>query len=80
MQGSDSKERSREIVVPGDLLDDTGMRPGPGTFTEGRSIYAAQLGIKTVGFELALPRVPELHVGIAEAGTYADLVRAGKMG
>ncbi len=48
MQGSDSKERSREIVVPGDLLDDTGMRPGPGTFTEGRSVYAALLGIKTV--------------------------------
>lgn len=48
MQASDSKEVSREVVVPGDLLDSSGMRPGPGTFTEGRNIYAAQLGIKTV--------------------------------
>ena len=48
MQGSDSKEVSREIVVPGDLLDSSGMKPGPGTYHEGRNIYAALLGIKTV--------------------------------
>jgi exosome complex component RRP4 len=48
MHTSDSRESTREIVVPGDLLDSTGMRPGPGTFTEGRNIFAAQLGIRTV--------------------------------
>jgi exosome complex component RRP4 len=48
MHTSDSRESAREIVVPGDLLDDSGMRPGPGTFTEGRNIFAAQLGIKTI--------------------------------
>jgi exosome complex component RRP4 len=48
MQSSDSKESAREIVAPGDLLDDTGKEPGPGTYAEGKKIFAAQLGIKTV--------------------------------
>ncbi|HIJ16492.1 MAG TPA: RNA-binding protein, partial [Thermoplasmata archaeon] len=48
MQASDSKEVSREIVVPGDLLDSSGKRAGPGTYIEGRNIFAALLGIKTV--------------------------------
>lgn len=48
MQSSDSRGTARVIVVPGELLDSTGMRPGPGTYTEQGRIYAAQLGIKTV--------------------------------
>jgi exosome complex component RRP4 len=48
MQASDSKEVSREIVVPGDLLDSSGKRAGPGTYIEGRNIFAALLGIKTI--------------------------------
>lgn len=48
MQTSDSKDVEREIVVPGDLLDSSGLTPGPGTFNEGKNIYAAQLGIKSV--------------------------------
>lgn len=48
MQTGDSRESVREIVVPGDLLDDTGKEPGPGTYAEGKKVFAAQLGIKTV--------------------------------
>ena len=48
MQQNDSKERMREIVVPGDLLSESGLKPGPGTYVEGGHVYASQLGIKTV--------------------------------
>jgi len=50
MQGDDSSQREvvREIVVPGDLLDSSGMKSGPGTFAEGGKVFAAQLGIKNV--------------------------------
>lgn len=48
MQTSDSKESSREIVVPGDLLAISGKKAGPGTYSEGGKIFASQLGIKTV--------------------------------
>lgn len=37
----------REIVVPGDLLSESGLKAGPGTYVESGRIYAAQLGIKT---------------------------------
>ena len=48
MQQNDSRERTREIVVPGDLLSESGLKPGPGTYVESGQVYAAQLGIKTV--------------------------------
>jgi len=50
MQGDDSSQREvvREIVVPGELLDGSGMKSGPGTFVEGGKVFAAQLGIKNV--------------------------------
>ena len=35
----------REVVIPGDLLDGHGLKPGSGTFNEGGRIYAARLGI-----------------------------------
>ncbi len=37
----------REVVVPGDILDGAGLKPGVGTFSEGGHIYAARLGIKS---------------------------------
>jgi exosome complex component RRP4 len=48
MPTSDSKENTREIVVPGDLLAISSKRAGPGTYSQGGKIFAAQLGIKTV--------------------------------
>ena len=36
----------REVVVPGDVLDGEGLKPGDGTFSEGGQIYASLLGIK----------------------------------
>ncbi len=36
----------REVVVPGDVLDGEGLKPGDGTFREDGQIYAALLGIK----------------------------------
>ncbi len=47
MQKNDSRENEREIVVPGDLLSESGLKAGPGTYVESGHIYAAQLGIKT---------------------------------
>lgn len=41
------QEEVKEIVVPGDLLDDTGrLKPGFNTYKEGRAIYALRLGMK----------------------------------
>lgn len=40
------KSAKRELVVPGELLDSTNLKPGMGTYREGGKIYAAQLGIK----------------------------------
>ena len=37
---------AREVVVPGDLLDDSGMRPGNGTYVLDGKIYASRLGVK----------------------------------
>ena len=48
MRENDSKENPREIVVPGDLLAESGMKAGPGAFSEGGRIYAGQMGIKSV--------------------------------
>lgn len=40
---------TREIVVPGDKLGDTGdYRPGTNTYTEGNDIFALRLGVKSV--------------------------------
>ena len=48
MPTSDSKENTREIVVPGDLLAISSKRAGPGTYSQGGKIFASQLGIKSV--------------------------------
>ncbi len=36
----------RAVVVPGEVLDGEGLKPGVGTFSEGGQIYASLLGIK----------------------------------
>jgi exosome complex component RRP4 len=48
MDSSESRDTSREIVVPGELLATGNKRAGPGTFVEGDKIFAAQLGIKSI--------------------------------
>lgn len=48
MESSDSRDSTREIVVPGELLATDARKAGPGTFTEDGKVYAAQLGIKSV--------------------------------
>ncbi|MEI6732147.1 MAG: exosome complex RNA-binding protein Rrp4 [archaeon] len=39
---------SREIVLPGDLLDSGRLKAGAGAYTHDGKVYAAQLGIKSV--------------------------------
>jgi len=39
---------TREIVVPGDLLDDSGMESGNNTYTLNGNVYANILGVKSV--------------------------------
>lgn len=39
---------SSSIVIPGDLLDDTGkLKPGPGTYRQDSAIYAKRMGLKS---------------------------------
>jgi len=43
------EEAGADIVVPGDLLDDSGrMKPGFNTYKEGPKVYALRLGMKQV--------------------------------
>lgn len=39
---------AREVVVPGDLLDESGSRAGSGTYSADGKIYAAVLGVKNM--------------------------------
>lgn len=43
MQGSGSL---RHIVIPGEAVGGPGLKPGPGTYSEGGQLFAAQLGIR----------------------------------
>ncbi len=36
----------RELVIPGDLIEAHGLKPGEGTFVESGRVYASQLGIR----------------------------------
>ncbi len=53
----DSSERQRQVVIPGDLIDTRGLKPGEGTYVEGGKVFAAQLGIRSEhsGFVDILP-------------------------
>jgi exosome complex component RRP4 len=39
---------NREIVIPGDLLDASGLKAGSGAYAEEGKVFAAQLGFKSV--------------------------------
>ncbi|MCL2711768.1 MAG: exosome complex RNA-binding protein Rrp4 [Methanomassiliicoccaceae archaeon] len=39
---------AREVVVPGDLLDEGDLRPGNGTYVLDGKVYASRLGVKNV--------------------------------
>jgi len=36
----------RQVVIPGELLDGRGLKPGSGTYSEGDQIFAAHIGIR----------------------------------
>ncbi|UCH88440.1 MAG: RNA-binding protein [Thermoplasmata archaeon] len=40
--------KPREIVLPGDLLDEGTLKSGMGTYREGKKIFSAHVGIKSV--------------------------------
>ncbi|HVL87735.1 MAG TPA: exosome complex RNA-binding protein Rrp4 [Candidatus Thermoplasmatota archaeon] len=43
------EQESRTLVVPGDVLDDSGrFKPGPNTYKEAGRVYAARLGLRLV--------------------------------
>jgi len=44
MQG---REGLRPIVIPGEAVGGPELKPGPGTYSEGGQLFAAQLGIRT---------------------------------
>jgi exosome complex component RRP4 len=46
--GEDLKTKPREIVVPGDLLDEGTLKAGIGTYQIGNKIFSAQVGLKSV--------------------------------
>lgn len=49
MASQQQEETGREIVIPGELLDDSGrLRPGFNTYKEGSHVYALRLGMKQV--------------------------------
>jgi len=43
-----SDEVDREILLPGDEVEENDMKPGRGMFKEGEEIYASRLGVKRV--------------------------------
>lgn len=44
----DGKKITREIVIPGDLLNGDNLKAGVGTYIEDGKIYASKLGIKNI--------------------------------
>jgi len=67
-----SEPARREVVIPGDLLDGHGLKPGSGTFNEGGKIYAARLGILSERYGLVsvipltgryIPRSQDVVIG-----------------
>jgi exosome complex component RRP4 len=73
--GPDGKPLPREIVVPGQTLTDTDVRPGLGAYGKDGEIVAATLGIKNVDGRFAsviplggqyIPRVGDVVIGRIE--------------
>ncbi|MGM0510532.1 MAG: exosome complex RNA-binding protein Rrp4 [Thermoplasmatota archaeon] len=44
----DEKKIKRELLLPGDIIDEEDVKPGRGTFRRKGKIYAAKLGVKTL--------------------------------
>ncbi len=42
-----NKEKKRELLLPGDIIEEEDCRPGRGTYKKERNIYASKLGVKT---------------------------------
>ncbi len=70
--GPDGKPLPREIVVPGETLTDTDVRPGLGAYRADGAVVAATLGIKNVDGTYAsviplggqyIPRVGDIVIG-----------------
>lgn len=47
-ENEEFKETVRELVLPGDLLDEGNYKVGIGTYREGKRIYSALLGFKSI--------------------------------
>ncbi|MFW6197167.1 MAG: exosome complex RNA-binding protein Rrp4 [Thermoplasmatota archaeon] len=45
---SENEETERELLLPGDVIEDDDVKPGRGTFKKDGKIYAAKLGVKTL--------------------------------
>ncbi|MFW5928453.1 MAG: hypothetical protein ACOCSL_04535, partial [Thermoplasmatota archaeon] len=45
---SEKEETERELLLPGDVIEDDDVKPGRGTFKKDGKIYAAKLGVKTL--------------------------------
>lgn len=45
---SENEETERELLLPGDVIEDEDVKPGRGTFKKDGKIYAAKLGVKTL--------------------------------
>ena len=71
--GEDFEEVSRKIVIPGDLLFEGNYRPGIGTYSIGKAIYASTIGLLETRGQYAnviplrgpyIPKVKDLVIGV----------------
>ena len=43
----DSSATRRELVIPGDVIETHGLKPGEGTYVDGGKVFASLLGIRS---------------------------------
>ncbi len=43
----DKEVKKRELLLPGDVIEEEDVKPGRGTFMKDKKIYASKLGVKT---------------------------------
>src|SRR2546425_545307 len=67
----------RPIVIPGEAVGGPGLKPGPGTYSEGGRVFAAQLGIRNeheglvMVIEISPTKVPRV---IGKQGSMVSLI------
>src|SRR2546427_105524 len=65
----------RPIVIPGEAVGGPGLKPGPGTYSEGGQVFAAQLGIRNehegLVSEIPPTKVPRV---IGKQGTMVSMI------